>query len=100
MKTQKIALMGIERGKLDIIEVPATIVDVGSEFTTFVHKNHKLEGWAVSEQSTGNIITTGRTRRDAIDNATGKVREVGRDGMRIAVEQRRTYLTSCNVTLV
>lgn len=65
--TQKVVTMGGVRGVLEVKEVPATLVDVGSEFVTYVHRNplfysnRHYSNWTVSEQSTGTAITHGDT---------------------------------------
>ncbi len=114
---QKLAIMGSEVGEIEIKEVPATIVDVGAEYVTFVHRDHRyyeptgspslyrqrphyFSTWLVSEQSTGCSIAGGKTRKSAIENATGKIKEVGATNMQIAVENQAAYLTRHNVALV
>lgn len=91
---------------IEIVEVPATVVDIHPKYTCFVHRDHRYyepvgsprihnrphyySEWKVSETSTGATITTGRTRKEAIENAKNKLKEVGDIGMQIAIN---TYLT-------
>lgn len=98
-KTQKIVVFGATRGKYEVHEVPATVVDIGCEFTTFVHKKFQSTDWAVSEKTTGNVVDVGDTRADAVQNARNKIEAVGRDNMRFAVERQQQFLAANNITL-
>lgn len=86
------------------MDIPATMVDIHPKYKCFVHRDsrryspeiknpHYYSHWNVSELSTGVCITSGRTRKEAIENATNKLKEVGDRGMEIAIKAYKERLT-------
>lgn len=98
-----------EYPKVERVSVPGTSVSyINPKYPCFVHRDyryyepegnpninnrpHYYSNWVVSELNTGAAITTGKTRAQAIENAKGKLKEVGDQGMEIAIKAYKERL--------
>ena len=101
MKKYKITVFGADRGVIEVREVIGTPVNVPYGFAAFVHRrvDGDKKGWCVSERTTGNIITTGRTKVDAIVNAREKILELGEQNMRFAITRVLKVLEDHKINL-
>lgn len=95
----------VQRNGINFVSVPATEVKIHPKFKTFVHRDPRYHDsnlknsryfahWNVSEETSGATVTTGVTRKAAIENAKNKINEVGIDGMNIAI---KSFITRYNL---
>ena len=55
-------------------KVNAEPISLDRKFKAFVYHNHITAKWCVHEAGTGGLIGTGRSRKDAIDDANNNIK--------------------------